>query len=50
VDLLAQNNIEAILGVPAMGLTELAEAYLNGKLTSGASACEHHGCGDEHHH
>jgi len=50
VDLLAQNGIQAILGVPAMGLTELAEAYLNGKLTSGASACQHHGCGDEHHH
>ena len=50
VNLLARNKIEAILGVPAMGLTELADAYLNGKLTSGASACEHHGCGDEHHH
>jgi ATP-binding protein involved in chromosome partitioning len=50
VNLLAQNNIEAILGVPMMGVTELAEAYLNGKLISGASACEHHGCGDGHHH
>ena len=50
VKLFAENNIETVLGVPALSLTELAEAYLNGKLSSGASACDHHGCGDAHHH
>lgn len=50
VSLLAHHHIETILGVPVAGVKELADAYLNGTLVSGVSACDHHGCGDAHHH
>ena len=49
VDLLAQHGIDVVLGVPDTGPEELVEAYLDGRLIPGASACEHPGCGGDHH-
>ena len=50
IDLFEENGIEVILGVSGdLGLA--AEAYANGTLTAGASACSHddHACGGEEH-
>jgi predicted Fe-Mo cluster-binding NifX family protein len=40
-DLFAQQNIAVIVGAPSASLEDLATAYLNGTLVSGANACDH---------
>jgi predicted Fe-Mo cluster-binding NifX family protein len=40
-DLFAQQNIAVVVGAPAASVDELAAAYLNGTLVSGANACDH---------
>ncbi len=57
LNMLAQANIEVILGAPAETPDALAAAYLAGTLTAGANACTHdhdhghgHGHGHGHHH
>jgi predicted Fe-Mo cluster-binding NifX family protein len=39
--LFAENNIEVIIGVPEISLTELVEKYINAELSSGANRCDH---------
>ncbi|WP_461752389.1 NifB/NifX family molybdenum-iron cluster-binding protein [Methanocorpusculum sp.] len=50
IDLFEENGIEVILGISG-DLGRAAEAYVNGSLTAGASACSHddHACGGEEH-
>ncbi len=48
-DLLARHGIETVLGVPTLPVSEVVEAYLDGRIASTASACDHPGCGGDHH-
>jgi ATP-binding protein involved in chromosome partitioning len=46
LDLLADADIEVVLGAPSATPEELAAAYLAGELTAGANTCSH---GPDHH-
>jgi predicted Fe-Mo cluster-binding NifX family protein len=39
--LFAQNNIQVVVGAPAVSAEELVTAWMNGTLVSGANACDH---------
>lgn len=51
---MAAAGIDVVVGVPAADPRALVQAWLDGKLTPGANACEgegsHHGHGHGHHH
>ncbi|MBC8206852.1 MAG: NifB/NifX family molybdenum-iron cluster-binding protein [Kiritimatiellaeota bacterium] len=39
--LFAQNDIQVVVGAPSAAAEELALAWMNGSLVSGANACDH---------
>ena len=41
IELFRQNNIDVVTGAPAVGVEELAQQYVNGKLTGGDNRCDH---------
>lgn len=41
LDLFAQQGIEVLMGMPPEDPTDLATAYLQGKLSSASNACDH---------
>jgi len=40
-DLMCENGIKVVIGVPQAPLTELVENYLAGKLEAGVNRCDH---------
>lgn len=41
IELFRQNNIDVVTGAPAIGVEELAQQYVSGKLTGGDNRCDH---------
>ena len=46
IEMFQQASIQVVQGAPVAGPSELAQAYLDGRLSAGANTCDHgsHGC------